>query len=230
MLFVIAASGKSAQIPFSGWLPRAMEGPTPSSAIFYGAISVHMGAYLLLRIEPILKAAPGVQAFTVVTGLLTAVYATMAGRASTDAKTSLAYASMGQVGIIFAEAGMGWAWIALIHTVSHAAVRTLQFLRAPSMLHDYHRVHAAAGGHLPKTGAHYEALLPAAARLWLYRFAIDRGHLDTILDRFLIAPVLRAARRVAAFEGGRHDAQDRQSLHGSAPEPYSRKAARGSNA
>ena len=54
LLLLLAASGKAAQVPFSGWLPRAMEGPTPSSAIFYGAISIHAGAYLLLRIEPLL--------------------------------------------------------------------------------------------------------------------------------------------------------------------------------
>lgn len=202
-LLLIAACGKSAQIPFSGWLPRAMEGPTPSSAIFYGAISVHLGAYLLLRTEPILKASPGVRTVAVCTGILTAIHATMSGRASTDAKTSLAYSSMAQVGLIFAEAGMGWSWLALVHTLSHAAVRTLQFLRAPSMLHDYHRVHAAAGGQLPKTGDHYQALLPAGARLWLYRFALDRAHLDTILDRFIVGPSLRLARGFAAFEAGR---------------------------
>jgi NAD(P)H-quinone oxidoreductase subunit 5 len=202
ILFVIAACGKSAQVPFSGWLPRAMEGPTPSSAIFYGAISVHMGAYLLLRIQPILEAAPLVQAATVAVGLVTAIHATMSGRVATDAKTSLAYSSMAQVGIIFAEAGMGWGWIALIHTVSHAVVRTLQFLRAPSMLHDYHRVHAAAGGQIPKTGLHYEALLAPGVRSWLYRFALDRGHLDTIIDRFVVGPVLKAARMLAQLEAG----------------------------
>ena len=55
-LLLIAVAGKSALFPFSGWLPRAMEGPTPSSAIFYGALSVHLGAYLLLRVSPILEA------------------------------------------------------------------------------------------------------------------------------------------------------------------------------
>jgi NAD(P)H-quinone oxidoreductase subunit 5 len=189
-----------------------------------------MGAYLLLRIEPILRAAPAVQAFTVVTGLVTAVYATMAGRAATDAKTSLAYASMGQVGIIFAEIAMGWTWIALIHTVSHAAVRTLQFLRAPSMLHDHHRVHAAAGGQLPKTGTHYETLLPASARSWLYRFALDRGHVDTMLDRFLIGPALRAACSLAAFEAGKPVTEYRRALHASASEAYGGKTARSTNA
>ena len=55
LLLLLAASGKAAQVPFSGWLPRAMEGPTPSSAIFYGAISIHAGAYLLLRVQPLLS-------------------------------------------------------------------------------------------------------------------------------------------------------------------------------
>lgn len=201
-LFLLAAAGKSAQIPFSGWLPRAMEGPTPSSAIFYGAISVHMGVYLMLRVGPLLDASPGIRVITVVLGVLTAIHATMSGRAATDAKTSLAYAALAQVGLIFAEAGMGWSWLALLHMVSHAAVRTLQFLRAPSMLHDYHRVHAAAGGHFPKTGAHYEALLHAPARAWLYRLALDRGHLDAVLDRLVTGPILRAAETLARFEAG----------------------------
>ncbi len=54
LLLVVAAAGKSALVPFSGWLPRAMEGPTPSSAVFYGALSVHLGAFLLLRVSPLL--------------------------------------------------------------------------------------------------------------------------------------------------------------------------------
>ena len=54
LLLLLAAAGKAAQVPFSGWLPRAMEGPTPSSAIFYGAISIHAGAYLLLRVQPMI--------------------------------------------------------------------------------------------------------------------------------------------------------------------------------
>ena len=69
-LLLIAASGKSAQGPFAGWLPRAMEGPTPSSSIFYGAVSIHLGAYLLLRFEPIIQAEPAVAFATVAVGIL----------------------------------------------------------------------------------------------------------------------------------------------------------------
>src|SRR5262249_54168051 len=78
-LLVIAAAGKSALIPFSGWLPRAMEGPTPSSAVFYGALSVHLGAFLLLRASPLLDASPALAGAVVALGLATALYAYVAG-------------------------------------------------------------------------------------------------------------------------------------------------------
>ena len=79
-------------------------------------------------------------------GLATAIYGTMSGRASADAKTSLAFASLTQVGVVFVEIGIGLKWIAVAHILGHATVRTLQFLRAPSMLHDYHQMHSAIGG------------------------------------------------------------------------------------
>ncbi|MFN0084899.1 MAG: proton-conducting transporter membrane subunit [Blastocatellia bacterium] len=199
-LLLLAAIGKAAQVPFSGWLPRAMEGPTPSSAIFYGALSVHAGAYLLLRAQPIIAASSYVSETIILIGLMTAFHGTFVGRASPDAKTSLAYASMAQLGIIFIEIGFGWQSLALWHIAGHAMIRTLQFLRAPSMLHDHHRVHAAAGGHLSATGAHFEALLPRPMQRWLYRLALDRGHHDTFLDRFVVAPVARLAGRLQRLE------------------------------
>ena len=201
LLLLLAAAGKAGQIPFSGWLPRAMEGPTPSSAIFYGAISIHAGAYLLLRAEPLLAQARTASALVILIGLATAIHGTIIGRASADAKTSLAYASLAQVGIVFVEIGMGWKWIAITHIVGHAVVRTLQFLRAPSMLHDYHQMHSAIGGELAAaTGGQMEDLLPEGVRLWLYRWALDRGHLDTILDRWLIQPLTQLSRLFARLD------------------------------
>ena len=70
LLLLLAAAGKAAQVPFSGWLPRAMEGPTPSSAIFYGAISIHAGAYLLLRIQPMIAQSGLASALVIVTGVI----------------------------------------------------------------------------------------------------------------------------------------------------------------
>jgi NADH-quinone oxidoreductase subunit L len=173
LLLLFAAAGKAAQVPFSGWLPRAMEGPTPSSAIFYGSISIHAGAYLLLRAQPLLAHSRMASALVIMIGMLTAIHGTIVGRASADAKTSLAYASLTQVGVIFVEIGIGWSWIAVIHTLGHATVRTLQFLRAPSMLHDYHQMHSAAGGELAPTGRHLQEFFPQRFQLWLYRWALD---------------------------------------------------------
>jgi NAD(P)H-quinone oxidoreductase subunit 5 len=178
-----------------------MEGPTPSSAIFYGAISVHAGAYLLLRAQPILEASPVACIGVIAIGAWSAVHGTMVARVCADAKTSLAYSSISQLGLIFVEIGLGWSWLALVHIIGHALVRTLQLLKAPSLLHDHHNVHAAAGGHLAKTGAVYESLLPAGIRTRLYRLAIDRGHHDTVLDRFLVGPLKRIAARMIQREG-----------------------------
>lgn len=200
LFLLLAAAGKAAQVPFSGWLPRAMEGPTPSSAIFYGAISIHAGAYLLLRVQPVLAGSRIASICVIAIGLATAVYGTISGRASADAKTSLAFASLTQVGVVFVEIGFGLRTIAVAHILGHAVVRTLQFLRAPSMLHDYHRMHSAIGGEVSPTGRHLEDVFPECARLWLYRWALDRGHLDTILDRWFIDPLLRISRLFAAFD------------------------------
>ena len=200
LLLLVAAAGKSAQFPFSGWLPRAMEGPTPSSAIFYGAISVHLGAYLLLRSSHIIDQAPWASAAIFFIGAQTALVATLVHRVSPDAKTSLAYAAMAQLGIVFVEISLGFPRLALAHIIGHAIVRTLQFLRAPSMLHDYHRVHAAAGGHLAKTGAVYERLVPQGLQVWLYRAGLERGYYDSLLERYVIGPFLRFARWLEGFE------------------------------
>lgn len=200
LLLLLAASGKAAQVPFSGWLPRAMEGPTPSSAIFYGAISIHAGAYLLLRAQPLLSQSTLASALVILIGAATAIHGTIVGRASADAKTSLAYATLTQVGVIFIEIGLGWKWLAVAHILGNATVRTMQYLRAPSMLHDYHQMHSAIGEEISPTGKQIEDLLPERVQLWLYRWAFDRGHLDTILDRWVIDPLMQASAQLAKLD------------------------------
>lgn len=202
VLLVFAASGKSAQGPFCGWLARAMEGPTPSSAVFYGAISVHAGAYLLLRIEPLIHTSVIATGLVIFIGLTTAILGTLVHRTCADAKTSLAYASQTQIGLIFTEIGLGWTTFAIIHLISHAMLRTLQFLRSPSMLRDYNRVHSAAGGQIDPTGEHYESLLPKSVQIVLYRIALGRGFYDAIVDRFIVTPVMTVARLLRVFEPG----------------------------
>jgi NAD(P)H-quinone oxidoreductase subunit 5 len=188
LLLLVAAAGKSALVPFSGWLPRAMEGPTPSSAIFYGALSVHLGAFLLLRVSPILDASFVLSATVIATGLTTALFAALTARVQSDIKSALAFASLTQVGIIVAEIGLGLRYVALIHILGHACLRTLQLLRAPTLLHDYHTLENAIGGHLTHEPGIWERRIPESVRGWCYRFALERGYFDSLLNEFVVYP------------------------------------------
>jgi NAD(P)H-quinone oxidoreductase subunit 5 len=201
LLLVVAAAGKSALVPFSGWLPRAMEGPTPSSAVFYGALSVHLGAFLLLRVSPLLERSLLLCAVIVALGLATAFFAYLASGVQTDIKSALSFASLAQVGIIVAEVGLRLPpYIPLVHILGHACLRTLQFVRAPSLLQDYRRLEDAIGARLPRTGAPLERLTPPARHAWLYRFALERGYLDASLTEFVVRPFVRAFRWCDAME------------------------------
>ncbi|MFO0807808.1 MAG: proton-conducting transporter membrane subunit [Gemmataceae bacterium] len=199
LLLLIAAAGKSALVPFSGWLPRAMEGPTPSSAIFYGALSVHLGAFLLLRVSPLLDASIWLCAAVVMIGLTTTAYAYLAATVQTDIKSALSFASLVQVGLIVAEIGLGFRYIALIHILGNACLRTLQFLRAPSLLHDYRLLENAIGDRLPRGGT---VLTPLTGgfRLRLYRFALERGYLDEMLVRYVVTPFMATFRLCDSLE------------------------------
>jgi len=191
LLLVFAALGKTAQVPFSGWLPRAMEGPTPSSAIFYGALSIHAGAYVLLRCEALLDQAPLARAALIVIGSGTALHAAFVGKAQTDLKSMLAYASMTQASLILVEIGLGWRVIPLMHVIGHAIVRSLQILRSPSALHDRNELDAALGGHPGQGGLWPVSLLPARWQQAIYRVALDRGYEEMVIGRFVVGPVLR---------------------------------------
>jgi NAD(P)H-quinone oxidoreductase subunit 5 len=204
LLLLLAAAGKSALVPFSGWLPRAMEGPTPSSAVFYGALSVHLGAYLLLRMSPLITASVWLAAAIVALGLVTALYAYIVGSVQTDIKSALSFASLAQVGIIVAEIGLGhWVpflwYVALTHLLGHACLRTLQFVRAPTLLQDYRNLENALGDRLPQPPG---PLVFASRRLrgWLYRFALERGYLDAILTDYVARPFVKLFRWFDSLE------------------------------
>lgn len=196
LLLLWASIGKSGQVPLGGWLPRAMEGPTNSSAIFYGALSIHLGPYLLLRSGAILEAAPAVAWAVAAVGAVTALHGTYVGRAQTDIKSALAYASMTQVGLILVEIGAGFQVVALIHVIGHAALRSLQILRCPSLLHDHHHLEQAMGRQLPRTGRHLERFVPRALQPWLYRLALERGYLDTLVCDHLLGGFRRGVLRI----------------------------------
>ncbi|WP_433272214.1 proton-conducting transporter membrane subunit [Actinosynnema sp. CS-041913] len=200
LLLLWGSMGKAAQFPVGGWLPRAMEGPTPSSAICYGAISVSLGPYLLLRTESLWSQAPAMPVLIAVVGGLTALHATLAGRAQTDIKTSLAFASITQIGLVLVEIGLGWHVLALVHLLGHAALRSAQILRSPSLLHDHHHLEQALGTAAPRTGTLRERLVPRPVRLWLYRFALERGYLDALVVDRVAGGFVRLVRRLSTAD------------------------------
>lgn len=192
-LFLLSAMGKSAQLPFSGWLPRAMEGPTPSSALFYGAVSIHAGLYLMLRVQPVTAVSPVVAGVGVLVGVCTALYAASVARVQTDAKGALAHATLAQIGLILAEISLGLTRIALVHLVCHAMLRAFQYLRAPNVIHDVHE-----HGHAEHGPTLLARVAPGLDRR-MYAAGVHRWRLDDRVDA-VVAPVLTLARALERMD------------------------------
>jgi NAD(P)H-quinone oxidoreductase subunit 5 len=133
-------------------------------------------------------------------GLSTAGLAYLIGSVQTDIKSVLSFASLSQVGIIVAEIGLGFRYVALVHLLGHACLRTLQFLRAPSLLHDYHSLENAIGQHLPRPMFSLVRGTSPSTRAWLYRLALERGYLDSWITTFLVTPFAVLFRRCDALE------------------------------
>lgn len=200
VLLIVAVAGKSALLPFSGWLPRAMEGPTPSSAVYYGSLSIHAGCFLLLRAAPLLEQAPVARLLAGVLGAATAVFAGITTRVQSDVKSSLAYASLTQVGLIVVEIALGWYTVAFVHLVGHACFRLLQFLSAPNVLHDLHGMENAIGNRPSADDRYLDWLIPDGVNRRLYVVAIERAFLDSILDRLVVEPFVELARRLTRLD------------------------------
>ncbi|MCA9705394.1 MAG: heavy metal translocating P-type ATPase metal-binding domain-containing protein [Myxococcales bacterium] len=198
LAFLMAAIGKSAQVPVTGYVLRAMEGPTTSSALFYGTLSIHAGVYLILRVEPLIANAPVARIAVVTVGLLTAITASMSARVRPDAKGSLALATAGQAGLMLAEAGMGWTQLAMWHLLAHGLLRLAQFLRTPSWLEDAHARRSALGGGSFRSPFHAERILPAPLRDFLYAAALSRFGLDALIDRLFSRPLAALAHLVSS--------------------------------
>jgi len=200
LLLIVAVACKSALLPFSSWLPRAMEGPTPSSAVYYGSLAIHAGCFLLLRAAPLLEQAPAARLLAGVLGAATALYAAIATRVQTDVKSSLAYASLTQVGLIVVEIAIGWYTVAFVHLAGHACFRLLQFLSAPNVLHDLHGLEEAMGSHVSPADGRVSGWWPDGAGRRAFLIAIERGFLDTFLDRFVVEPFIGLARLLTRLD------------------------------
>lgn len=134
LCLLVAAAAKSAQLPFSPWISRAMEGPTPSSALFYGSIMVTGGVYLVLRMHPVYTIAPDALRVMATMGALTALYGGLVSLVQTDVKSGLIFSTTSQLGLMFLAVGLGARDIALFHLFAHSLLRAAQFLSAPSTL------------------------------------------------------------------------------------------------
>jgi NADH-quinone oxidoreductase subunit L len=187
-LFVIWASlAKAGQLPMSSWLATAMEGPTPSSAIFYGALSVHLGPFLLLRFYEYFVHFPSLLMVIGSIGTLSAFYATMVGRTRSDAKTMLAYATISQVGLIYVEIALGFSNFALFHIVTHASLRTYQFLRSSSLIQDFFE-NPTIEQDVPIRRNHiFERLISDEIRRRIFVHALHGFHLDYFTTKFIRA-------------------------------------------
>jgi NADH-quinone oxidoreductase subunit L len=138
ILLFIGACGKSAQIPLYVWLPDAMAGPTPVSALIHAATMVTAGVYMVCRMSPLYSAAPQAAALVTTIGVLTALFAATMGVVATDIKKVLAYSTVSQLGYMFAAAGMGAYVAAMFHLMTHAFFKALLFLGAGSVIHGLH--------------------------------------------------------------------------------------------
>ncbi len=137
-LLFIGAMGKSAQLFLHTWLPDAMEGPTPVSALIHAATMVTAGVFLVCRMSPLIEYAPEAKAFIVVVGASTAFFAATVGLVQNDIKRVIAYSTCSQLGYMFVAAGCGVYSVAMFHLFTHAFFKAMLFLGAGSVIHAMH--------------------------------------------------------------------------------------------
>jgi NADH-quinone oxidoreductase subunit L len=138
--FFIGATGKSAQIPLYVWLPDAMAGPTPVSALIHAATMVTAGVYMIARMSWLFALSPTASAIVACTGALTALFAASIGFFQYDIKKVLAYSTVSQLGFMFIGVGVGAYWAGVFHLMTHAFFKACLFLGSGSVIHGMHAV------------------------------------------------------------------------------------------
>jgi NADH-quinone oxidoreductase subunit L len=138
LLLFVGAAGKSAQVPLYVWLPDAMEGPTPVSALIHAATMVTAGVYMVVRSQALFLLAPGTMHVVAGVGAFTALFAASIGLVQNDIKRVLAYSTVSQLGLMFLGCGMGAFSSGLFHVMTHAFFKGLLFLGAGSVIHAMH--------------------------------------------------------------------------------------------
>lgn len=185
---VLAAFVKSAQIPFSPWLTQALEGPTPTSAIFYGGVMVHAGIFIVIQAQDLLQQVPFVMHLMLVVGCLSLFYSIWVGLSVADIKTSHAIATIGQLGIMFICCGLSFWTLATWHMLAHAIVRSFLMLSAPGIMLD------------SKVQAVTSFKNRFASSRVLYRLSLQRFWLEELNDHLLVRPFMRLTDDMAYFD------------------------------
>jgi NADH-quinone oxidoreductase subunit L len=198
LLLFVSAIIKSAQFPFSSWLPRAMEGPTPSSAIFYGSLSVHMGVFMLLRTFPFWENLIEFRWVLGTFGIISSILATYSSKVQSTVKSQIAYSSIAQIGLIFVEIALGLEVIALIHFAGNAFLRTYQLLVSPSAV--TYLIRDQLYKFVPIAVQKKSGWLNKIQNT-IYVLSVKEWNLDTYLFRFLWNPFKKIGNAVNFING-----------------------------
>lgn len=193
LMILISAAAKSAQLPFSSWLPRAMEGPTPSSAIFYGSLSVHMGVFLMMRTFPFWEHQISIRVLIALMGITTSLIAAGIARVQSSVKSQIAYSSIAQIGIIFVELSLGWIDLALIHFAGNAFLRTYQLPVSPSVV--AYMIREQFYNFVPREHP-MEDSLPKRIEYSLYILFLKEFNLDSFMYRYYWNPLKWAGKKI----------------------------------
>jgi NADH-quinone oxidoreductase subunit L len=197
LMLLIAAAAKSAQLPFSSWLPRAMEGPTPSSAIFYGSLSVHFGVFLLLRTYPFWSEQILIRFLIGGLGLTTAIVASSIAWVQSTVKSQIAYASIAQIGLMFIEVAIGLESVVLIHFAGNAFLRTYQLLVSPSQVS--YLIREQSYEPIPESKSFEQGF---AKRIFhtLYVLGLKEWNLDALMYHLIWKPFKVVGRQLQIFK------------------------------
>ncbi len=185
--------GKSAQAPFCFWLPKAMEGPTHSSAIFYGSLSIHAGVYLLIRTMPIWYFTPGFNYLLATVGLISAISATLCAQVQSNIKGQIGYASIAQVGIMLIELSFGFLDLAFFHMIGNAFLRCFQLLVSGSILTTHLHMAGTVKTYQELVNFSWFKWFPLKLRPSLYAFGINDAYFEYFLYVKIVKPFLLAA-------------------------------------
>lgn len=193
LAILLSAAAKSAQLPFSSWLPRAMEGPTPSSAIFYGSLSVHLGVFILLRTYTFWEHQLSVRIIIALLGLVTSAITASIARVQSSVKSQIAYSSIAQIGLIFIEVAAGFETLALIHFAGNAFLRTYQLLVSPSVVS--YLIREQFYNFTPRQHT-IEDSFPKKIEYTIYMLSLKEWNLDSLLYRYLWNPLKWVGRKL----------------------------------